>query len=279
VRLSLCNEVVRELSFERQCAFARAVGYDGLEIAPFTLGDEPHRLIAARRAELRRAAADAGIAITGLHWLLVTPKGLSITTEDAALRARTIEVIRGLVELCADLGGQYLVHGSPGQRVLEPARETEQRRIAAEVFAAAGEAAAQAGLVYCIEPLAPAETAYLTTINEAADVVREINNPALRTMIDCSAAAQGEVEDIPALLRRWLPTGLIAHVHANDPNRRGPGEGELLFDPIVRALMEQRYDGMIGVEPFIYEPDGPTVAGRAVGYLRGLREAQERHPS
>jgi len=278
VRLALCNEVVRELSFERQCDFARTVGYDGLEVAPFTLGDEPHRLPAARRAEFRRAASDEGIAITGLHWLLVTPKGLSITSEDAALRARTIEVIRGLVELCADLGGRYLVHGSPGQRVLEPGRETKQRSIATKVFAHAGEAAAQAGLVYCIEPLAPVETAYLTTVGEAADVVNEIGNPALRTMIDCSAAARSEVDDIPALLRRWLPTGLIAHVHANDPNRRGPGEGELLFAPIIKALKEQRYEGMIGVEPFIYEPDGPTVAGRAIGYLRGLLETQERHP-
>ncbi|MDQ4134660.1 MAG: sugar phosphate isomerase/epimerase [Pseudomonadota bacterium] len=278
MRLALCNEVVRELSFERQCAFARSVGYDGLEVAPFTLGDEPHLLPAGRRAELRRAAAEAGIAITGLHWLLVTPKGLSVTTEDPALRARTVEVIRGLVDLCADLGGRYLVHGSPAQRVLEPARETEQRRLAAEVFAAAGEAAAQAGLVYCIEPLAASETAYLTTVGEAADVVKDIGNPALRTMVDCSAAARSEMEDIPALLQRWLPTGLIAHVHANDPNRRGPGEGELLFAPILDVLLEQKYRGVIGVEPFIYEPDGSAVAARAAGYLRGLLEAQERCP-
>ena len=34
--ISLCNEVIRELSFPQQCEFARKVGYDGLEIAPFT---------------------------------------------------------------------------------------------------------------------------------------------------------------------------------------------------------------------------------------------------
>ena len=47
--ISLCNEVIRELPFE-QCAFARKVGYDGLEIAPFTLGEEPHLLPPSRRA-------------------------------------------------------------------------------------------------------------------------------------------------------------------------------------------------------------------------------------
>ena len=42
MRISLCNEVVRELPFEQQCAFARAVGCDGLEFAPFPLSDEAH---------------------------------------------------------------------------------------------------------------------------------------------------------------------------------------------------------------------------------------------
>lgn len=270
MRLALCNEVVRDLPFERQCVFARAVGYDGLEVAPFTLSDEPHRLPAARRAELRRAALDAGMAITGLHWLLVTPQGLSVTTGDAPLRARTLDVIRALIDLCADLGGTYLVHGSPGQRVLEPGHEDASRARAAETFAAAGEAARAAGLTYCLEPLAPAETAYLTSVAEAAGLVRAIGSPALRTMIDCSAAALAESESVPALIERWLPTGLIAHIHANDPNRRGPGQGALAFGPILDALRCAGYAGTVGVEPFIYEPDGPAAAARAAGYLRGL---------
>ena len=49
-RLALCNEVVRELAFADQCALAKGLGYDGLEIAPFTLSDEPHRLPPAKRA-------------------------------------------------------------------------------------------------------------------------------------------------------------------------------------------------------------------------------------
>jgi sugar phosphate isomerase/epimerase len=57
MRISLCNEVVAELPFARQCALAARLGYDGIEIAPFTLGEEPHLLPAAQRAVLRRAAA------------------------------------------------------------------------------------------------------------------------------------------------------------------------------------------------------------------------------
>jgi sugar phosphate isomerase/epimerase len=271
--ISLCNEVIRELPFERQCAFAKAAGYDGLEIAPFTLDDEPHRLSAARRAALRKAAADAGIAITGLHYLLVAPQGLSITSADVGQRARTIDVMRGLCDLAADLGGKVLVHGSPAQRVLEPGRESEGRKRAVDCFAEVAESAVKAEVTYCIEPLARTETAVVNTVAEAAEIVAAVGSPALRTMIDCSAAARTETEAVPGLIRRWLPTGLLAHIHLNDPNRRGPGEGDLRFAPILQALTAAGYSGNAAIEPFVYEPDGPTCAARAIGYVRGLQEA------
>lgn len=229
--VSLCNEVIRDLSFEEQCAFARKAGYDGLEIAPFTLDAEPHRLSPVRRAAIRMAAADAGIAITGLHYLLVAPQGLSITSRDAGQRARTIAVMGGLCDLAADLGGRILVHGSPAQRTLEPGEEAEGRKRAADCFAEVAESAANAGVTYCIEPLARAETAVVNTVAEAAEIMAAVASRALRTMIDCSAAARTEAEPVPDLIRRWLPTGVVAHIHFNDPNRRGPGEGSLRNHP------------------------------------------------
>ncbi len=118
MRIALCNEVLMPMPFARQCEYASALGYDGLELAPYTVSDEPHRLKEADIAALRRVAADAGIGILGLHYLLVAPKHLSITTPDAAVRRRTVDVMLALIDLCAELGGRYLVHGS--QRVVAP---------------------------------------------------------------------------------------------------------------------------------------------------------------
>ena len=272
MRVSLCNEVIGALAFERQCEMAAALGYDGLEIAPFTLADDPIRLSGARIAELRRAASDAGIAITGLHYVLRAPAGLSITARDNATRTRTIEVMRALCGLCAELGGTIVVHGSPDQRVLVRGDEVSGHQHGIECFAAVADAAHEAGVTYCIEPLARNQTAFINTVQEAADIVRLIDRPALRTMIDCSAAAQAEAEPVDALVRRWLPSGLIAHIHFNDPNRRGPGEGELAFGPILKALRDSGYDDNASIEPFVYQPDGPTCAARGIGYIRGIME-------
>ena len=106
-------------------------------------------------------------------------------------------------------------------------------------------------------------------------IVREIDSPAVRTMIDTCAAGQAETRPIPELIERWLPGGEVAHIHLNDPNQRAPGQGDLPFGPILAALRRQGYAGIASVEPFVYEPDGPTSAARAIGYLKGLLEALE----
>jgi D-psicose/D-tagatose/L-ribulose 3-epimerase len=273
MQVSLCNEVIATLDFPAQCALAAGLGYDGLEVAPFTLADEPHRLSAARRTELRRIAEDAGVPISGLHWLLLAPKGLSITNPDDAVRARTLDVMRRLIELCHDLGGTILVHGSPKQRQVASgeSRGTAVARAMACFAAIAGEAEA-AGVTYCIEPLAPPEASTITTVEEAAAIVREIGSPSVQTMIDCAAAGRGEAATIPELVDRWLPTGLIRHIHLNDPNLKAPGQGKLRFGPILEALARNRYQGRCSLEPFVYEPDPPTCAARGIGYVRGILE-------
>jgi D-psicose/D-tagatose/L-ribulose 3-epimerase len=270
-RVALCNEVLRELEFPRQCVLAAALGYAGIELAPFTLSDTPHQLGAATVAALRGAAADAGVRIAGLHWLLIKPDGLSLTSDDAAVRARSIEVMRRLIALCAELGGDYLVHGSPAQRRL-PDNNEAARGWVEEAFIQAGRAAEQVGVTYCIEPLAPGLTNCFNTVAEAAELVQRVRLPALRTMLDFSAAMGGERESPAELLRRWLPTGMIAHVHLNDANHRGPGQGAGRFAAMLLALRDGNYRGWIGIEPFDYVPDGPTCAARAIGYVRGIEE-------
>jgi D-psicose/D-tagatose/L-ribulose 3-epimerase len=274
MRISLCNEVIAELRFDKQCELIRKLGYDGIEIAPVTLSDEPHLLPAARRKEIKKIAADADVPITSLHYLMVAPKGLSITAKDPAVRTRTLEVMRGLVALAADLGARLLIHGSPAQRQLETGDEIDSEKRGIEYFAAAAQLAYAAGITYLLEPLARDHTGFVNTVEQAVAIVRSINNPGLRTMLDCSAAGLSESEPVPTILQKWLPSGLIAHIHFNDPNRRGPGEGSLAFGPIVAALRAGNYSGIAAIEPFIYEPDGPACAARAIGYMRGVLERE-----
>ena len=274
MRIALCNEVIAPMSFPAQCEYAAKLGYDGLEIAPYTLSEEPHRMGTARVAAARAAAEDAGIAVTGLHWLLVKPAGLSISTKDEAVRKKTVDVMLALIDTCAELGGRYLVHGSPQQRRVEAGETRAAAMARAQAsFAAIAERAQKAGVVYCIEALSAESTPLINTLEEAVQMVQQIGSSSVRTMLDCSAAGRMEKEPLGALLERWLPKGVIAHVQVNDRNRRGPGQGEQRFAPVFASLKRHGYGGDVAVEPFDYVPDGPGAAARAIGYIRGILEA------
>lgn len=281
MQIALCNEVLQPLDFADQCRLAAQLGYDALEIAPFTLNPDPLSITDAQARDYARIARDHGLYISGLHWLLVAPAGLSIVSADSAQRQRTIGVMTRLIDLCALMDGRYLVHGSPKQRSVPPgSSHAEAWERARNCLSQVAERAQACGLHYCLEPLSRRETDLVNTVEEAVRMVTEINSPGLKTMIDCSAAGQTEQESITALIDRWMPGGHIAHVQVNDPNRRGPGQGAMDFSPILRRLRDLQhagvYRGIVAVEPFDYVPDGPGCAARAIGYLRGILQ-ENRH--
>jgi D-psicose/D-tagatose/L-ribulose 3-epimerase len=280
MKLALCNEVLAGRPLAEQCRLAAALGYQGLEIAPFTLAPDPFALGERDGAAWRAAAAAHGIAVSSLHWLLARPEGLSLTTGDAAVRSRTIALLRRLIDVAAAAGARVLVHGSPMQRAPQPGQSVADALARLEdALAQLAPQAHAAGVTYCIEPLSPAETPVINTLAEAAALVDRVGSPALRTMLDVSAASQAESEAPAVLLARYLASGHVAHVQFNDRNRRGPGQGQTRHAEVVQVLRSRGYEGWVAVEPFLYEPDGLSAAAFAAGYVRGLLEAPSPRPS
>jgi sugar phosphate isomerase/epimerase len=274
MKLALCNEVLHGRPFAEQCRLAAAIGCNGLEIAPFTLSEDPGTLGEPRAAECLRIAADHGLVISSLHWLLVRPQGLSLTTDCEPLRARTLALLERLIDFAAACGAQVLVHGSPAQRSPQTGQSVAEALARCEAaWAHLAQRAQAAGVVYCIEPLARAETPVLNTLAEAAAVVDRIGAPALRTMFDLSSASQTEAQDPAELLARYLGSGHVAHVQLNDRNRRGPGQGGTPVAPALRVLHAAGYRGWVALEPFEYTPEPLACAAASAAYVRGIWEA------
>jgi D-psicose/D-tagatose/L-ribulose 3-epimerase len=271
MKLSLCNEVLLPLTFAQQCVLAAQLGYDALEVAPFTLTQDPHTLRHSEAINLRNTAQSHGLYISSLHWLLVKPDGLSLVTRDVVLRERTISLLRQLIEFAGYCGATVLVHGSPKQRSPEPGQSVEDATLRLEdALVELAPHAQAAGVVYCIEPLSPFETPVINSLAQAAALVDRIGSPALRTMLDVSAASYSETRPIDEVLAQYLASGHIAHIQVNDKNRRGPGQGSTPQGPILKVLHDAHYNGWVAVEPFEYVPDGPGCAAFGAGYMRGL---------
>lgn len=276
LRIGLCNEMFQDWPIEAVLEYAAQLGCDGVEIAPYSLAETLDALSPERRSAIRRAAERASVEILGLHWLLVKPEGLSINHPDAAVRARTAECMRGLIHLCAELGGRLLIHGSPGQRTVRDGWNAEDCwRRARETFESCLPTIEQAGVTYCIEPLDRKQTNFVNTVGDAVQLVREIGHPGFQLMADCRAA-EAHGDSAVAALDAALASGHLRHVHVNDANGRGPGFGRVAFTPILQRLFASDYQGYISVEVFQFDPDPRTIAARSVGYLKGILEALAR---
>ena len=268
MKFAICNETFQGWEWEPTCRYAAKTGYRGIEIAPFTLAEDIRSLDSAARQEIRGVAESNGLEIVGLHWLLVSPKGLSATTADSAVRKETADYLAALADFCGDLGGKIMVLGSPAQRMIP---EGESRETAADRFLEtirpALDRAADRGITLCLEPLPEPDTNFLLTLREARELIEKLGHPAAKTIFDVKSACSEGIP-LPDLIREFAP--LIAHVHANDSNRRGPGFGSVDFRPILSTLSDVGYDGYVSVEVFDYSPDPETIATES---LRNLRES------
>ncbi len=272
IKISICNELFQGWPIEKVFEYAAQLGYDGVEIAPYTLADSVTEISAKRRTAIRQAAEEKGIEIVGLHWLLAKPEGLYINHPDEIIRIKTQEYIEALIHFCADIGGKILVHGSPHQRTIqEEWDDQESWNFAKETFKVCLKAAQKRNVFYCIEPLAHASTNFINTVAEAIQFVKEIRHPHFKMIFDCRSASAQE-KSVPEALLRALESGYLRHVHVNDSNGKGPGFGEIEFIPILRTLVNNGYEGYLSVEVFDFSPDPQTVASRSIGYLRGILE-------
>ncbi len=228
----------------------------------------------ARRV-YRGTAERSGLQVVGLHWLLVSPPGLSLTTPDDALRTETAAYLAALVDFCADLGGKTLVLGSPNQRRIadgETAR-TATARLVRSLEPALARCQTH-GLTLCLEPLPAPEADLILTLEEARSVIAQSTHPCLRTILDIKSAS-AEQKALDTLMTESASD--IAHVHANDANRRGPGFGDTDFVPIFAALDVIGYEGCVSVEVFDYTPDPLIIARQSLAYLKQCeQQAQQR---
>ena len=230
---------------------------------------------------MRRAlAAKIGIGISGLHWVLVQTGGFVpwgsnnmmptdaryLTHPDAAVRAHTSAYFVEIVDCCADLGGTRIIVGSPKQRDIMDGVTFEQAWAwATEVFRAAVKRAEERGVVLCFEPLAPVETNFVNTAAEGRRFAAQFASRAMSIILDVKAMSS-EPTPIPQIIRE--SAGKFEYFHANDPNLKGPGFGEMDFAPIAAALRDAHYDGIVSVEVFNFDEGPEVIATQSREYLR-----------
>ncbi|MFF7216791.1 sugar phosphate isomerase/epimerase family protein [Streptomyces sp. NPDC008238] len=266
MRFAICNELLDDRPLDDAFRLIAETGYQAVELAPYTLTDASGTVSPERVEDVRRLLSRYSLGVTGLHWLLAGTIDLHVGAAEPDRRQRTLSHLRMLTRLCSDLGGRVLVFGSPAQRSTPPgATQADTLARATEVFADWGETARELGMTVCLEALPTAETDLLNTTQQVIDVVRCIDSPAVRMVLDVKSMSD-ERHPVPQLIQLAAP--YFTYFQANDANRGGPGFGSTDFVPIFQALSEVGYDGDVSVEAFDKSPGPETVARKSLAYLR-----------
>ncbi len=252
MKFAICNETFCDWPLEKALSYAVEAGYSGWEVAPFMLTDDIFSYTSEQRSAYRAKVEEAGMKIIGLHWLLAKTEGLHLTTPHAAVRQKTSQYLRELARLCSDLGGKVMVLGSPQQRNLTAGQSMDEAMAgAAEVIRGAVPTLEERHVKIALEPLGPQEGNFLNTAAEARQLEAMIGSPQVQLHLDVKAMST-EATPIPQLIRDHADA--LLHFHANDPNKQGPGMGDVDFVPIFAALKDIGYDRWVSVEVFDYEP-------------------------
>ena len=265
-RHSICNEAFDKWPFADACKAIRKAGYTGIEIAPFTLAETPAEVSAAQRAGYRDIMASEGLTFVGLHWLMLSPKGLHVTGPDEGLRRRSWDHIRALIDLCGDLGPDgVLVFGSPNQRKTTGGLTREQAtRNYIDGLASVAQQAESRGVTVLVEALPVAQSDVVQTLEEAVGIVREIGSPGIRTMFDVHNAID-ELESHAVLVDRYFD--YIRHVHVNELDGRHCGAGSYDFGPVFEVLQRRGYSGWVSLEAFDFTPGAERLANDSLRHL------------
>jgi len=270
-KYAMCNESMAELSWAKQCRIISDAGYRGIEIATFTLVKEGVQEISpAERKEMVSVMKDAGLECVGLHWLLAPPpKGLHFTTPDDDVRQKTIAYLDTLIDFCGDLGGSYMIFGSPKQRDTKGISIEQAKKYFADGLAAVADHAQQRGIEILIEPLGKRTTDVVNTLTEASQLAEQVNHPAIRMMFDFNNTVE-ETEPFDILLRKYHKN--VHHVHVQEMDGKHLGTGTAVNDYVkaFQVLKDIRYNRWISLEVFDFSPGGKTIANESMRTLKQI---------
>jgi sugar phosphate isomerase/epimerase len=192
-----------------------------------------------------------------------------VTTPDTALRERSWNHIRQLIDLCADLGeGGVMVFGSPQQRSTTGGLTREQAtRNYIQGLASVAPQAEERGVTVLVEALPIGQSDVVQTLAEAVSIVQEINSPGVRTMFDVHNAID-EKEPHTALVEKYFE--YIRHVHVNELDGRHCGTSTYDFGALLATLLRLNYQHWVSLEAFDFKPGGTKIAQESIAHLKSV---------
>lgn len=252
----------------------REHGADVVEVARFTFDDFP---AAAVRAEAERCGL-------GVILLSAFTGELSLISNDAAVRRRSLEFLRQGIATAAEVGASRLIGPfcSPVGFLVGRRRTSDEWARAVEGLQSLGDTLDEHRVTLALEPLNRFETFFLNTVLDGVALCEAVNHPRVGLLVD-TFHANIEEKSVPQAFRQ--AGRHLQHVHASENDRGVPGTGHVDFPGVLSVLRQSGYEGSVVIESFGFAipeivaaaciwrdlaPQPESIAWEGLQYLRGL---------
>jgi sugar phosphate isomerase/epimerase len=251
--------------FEGDLACMKRAGYEAVElqITDPALFDE---------ARVRRSLDAAGYAMCAFQTGgTYRTRGNCLCTPDEPVRQRTIALLKSFVDLAARWKAIIVFGSLQGRLTDEPDRAAGEARIRAAILDV-GRYASERGATLAFEPVQHGEVGFHNTIAEVAELVRDLNLPGVKMMID-TFHINIEERDVVAPLAGIRD--LLVHVHLSETNRDALGSGHWPTGPFFDRLAEIGYSGHCSVGVYNTRRPRRECIERSMAELRRIENCRK----
>lgn len=263
---SICNELFGETSLDMVFQEAKRLGYDALEIAPFTISGDVTSISSENRRQIIDLANKHDIGIVGTHWILLSKREFHFFNKNGICNHDTIDYIKKVIEFTSDIGGEIIVFGSSKLRSV-PSKELMKIawKSAIEALREIGDCAKENKTYFCLEPLSEDQTNFINKVDEAVCLIDEVRSDNVKLILDVRSMCY-ENKAFSEMIE--MGKSHLKHFHANDCNGYIPGTGTADYTQIMRSLKNILYDRYLSVEVFDFKPDPLTIAEKSINNLK-----------
>ena len=187
--------------------------------------------------ETRKILNDHGVKVSGVCGMV--SQQCELSSNKPHITQRSIDYFRRNIEMCAELGGSYILFAPGAVGRPTPYDQNEFFR-ASEAIRILGDDFQKAGVRGAIEPVRAAETSFCHTFQEAKRLIDVIGHPGVRHIAGDVYHMYTEEDHVSGTI---LDFGqMMTNLHMADSNRRALGNGSLDLDLVLMALYVTGYN-------------------------------------
>jgi D-psicose/D-tagatose/L-ribulose 3-epimerase len=267
LKISASNIIWDSSNLHNFFSLCSELGCSGVELAPDKIWEKPIQSSPKERSDIKHSIEDNGLELVGFHALLYTRNDLKLFKSTSSFQD-TCLYLASMASLCSEMGGKNLIMGSPYNRNLCGRTLEDCFDQAIEGFTQLADICKELGVNFCIEPLPPFQTEFITSASEGERLVKAVNHPNFCLHLDASALRLESFPPELVIKESITPQ----HFHVNDPGLAVPGSSTKDLPLMIKALRNKNYEGFFSIEVVPDGSDPRDILKSSVEYVRQLLE-------